>query len=77
MRWNGGSWSAVTIPGSTGSFSSVTASSAKNVWVFGATANGANAAWHIPGGTTVLAVGQVAPAPGDDESWDALVEQYG
>ena len=30
----------------------------------------------VPGGTKVLAVGQVAPAPGDDESWDALIEQY-
>lgn len=29
----------------------------------------------VPGGTTVLAVGQAAPAVGD-ESWDAVVEQY-
>jgi hypothetical protein len=30
----------------------------------------------VPGGTTVLAVGEVAPAPGGDQSWDALIEQY-
>lgn len=30
----------------------------------------------VPGGTTVLAVGQVAPAPGSDTSWDAVIEQY-
>lgn len=30
----------------------------------------------VPGGTTVLAVGEVAPAPGGDESWDAVIEQY-
>jgi hypothetical protein len=30
----------------------------------------------VPGGTTVLAVGEVAPALGGDQSWDALVEQY-
>ncbi|MDN3356727.1 hypothetical protein [Actinomadura sp. DC4] len=30
----------------------------------------------VPGTSTVLAVGEVAPAPGDDESWDALIEQY-
>ena len=31
---------------------------------------------HVPGGPTMLAVGEVAPAPGDDESWDAVAEQY-
>jgi hypothetical protein len=31
---------------------------------------------HVPGGSTMLAVGEVAPAPGDDESWDAVIEQY-
>lgn len=30
----------------------------------------------VPGGTTVLGVGQIAPASGGDESWDALIEQY-
>jgi hypothetical protein len=30
----------------------------------------------VPGGTTVLAVGEVAPAPTGDESWDAVIEQY-
>lgn len=30
----------------------------------------------VPGSTKVLGVGQVAPAPGGDESWDAVIEQY-
>lgn len=30
----------------------------------------------VPGGTKVLAVGEVVPAPGGDQSWDAVIEQY-
>lgn len=49
MRWNGHRWSDVTIPGSTGSFGSVSGSSRRDVWVMGVTANGTDAAWHWDG----------------------------
>jgi hypothetical protein len=49
LRWNGDGWSAVTVPGSTGSFNQVDGSSPDDVWVMGATADGAQATWHWDG----------------------------
>ncbi|MFB9839567.1 WD40/YVTN/BNR-like repeat-containing protein [Actinoallomurus acaciae] len=49
LRWNGTTWSAVTVPGDTGSFGSVDGSSPNNVWVMGATNEGAQASWHWDG----------------------------
>ncbi|WP_329243404.1 hypothetical protein OG417_45855 [Actinoallomurus sp. NBC_01490] len=49
LRWNGTTWSAVTVPGSTGSFNSVGGSSPKNVWVMGATYDGVQTSWHWNG----------------------------
>ncbi len=49
LHWNGAKWSAVTIPGSTGSFQAVGGSSPTNVWVMGDTAHGVSAAWHWNG----------------------------
>jgi hypothetical protein len=63
MRWNGTGWTAVTVPGSTGSFNSVSGSSAKNVWVLGATANGRNTAWRWNGTSwTSVSIGSYDPA---------------
>jgi hypothetical protein len=49
LRWNGTRWSAVTVPGDTGSFGSVDGSSANNVWIAGATSQGAQRVWHWNG----------------------------
>lgn len=43
MHWNGSKWSRVTVPGQSGfSLTEVRASSAANVWLFGADNNGEN-----------------------------------
>ncbi len=49
LHWNGSKWKEVTVPGSTGSFQVVGGSSPSNVWVFGFTTHGTNAAWHWNG----------------------------
>ncbi|GLY74469.1 WD40/YVTN/BNR-like repeat-containing protein [Actinoallomurus iriomotensis] len=49
LRWNGTTWSPVTVPGDTGSFGSVDGSSPNNVWIMGATNEGAQASWHWDG----------------------------
>ncbi|MGH3373111.1 MAG: hypothetical protein ACRDP6_00080 [Actinoallomurus sp.] len=49
LHWNGTRWAEVTIPGSTGSFNHVGGSSKTNVWVTGATADGARTAWRWNG----------------------------
>ena len=49
LHWNGSGWAEVTIPGSTGSFNHVGGSSRTNVWVTGATADGARTAWRWNG----------------------------
>jgi hypothetical protein len=49
LRWNGTAWSAVTVPGDTGSFRTVAGSSSSDVWVVGTTSQGARKAWHWNG----------------------------
>jgi hypothetical protein len=49
LHWNGSSWADTTVPGSTGSFNHVAGSSKNNVWLAGATANGARKTWHWDG----------------------------
>ena len=50
VHWNGRSWSTVTIPGSTGdSLSTIGASSASNVWVFGSDPNNQEKAFRWDG----------------------------
>jgi hypothetical protein len=44
LRWNGTAWSTVTVPGDTGSFDSVSGSSANDVWVAGS-----QTTWHWNG----------------------------
>jgi hypothetical protein len=49
LRWNGQSWSEVTIPGGYGSYDRVAASGKNDVWVSGGDAGGSKTFWHWDG----------------------------